>query len=145
MINQENRAPLLICLITCEREGVLKRTFLYQQGRFAKLGKAAASILEALPMLRKLLDETDSVNQLVESCKLYLSSGLFLTELEVLTYFNHHVTFPFLNAIENSSQQELLIMLPKLYKDLCNKDMNTLNNYVVNMHHVTINSLHNVT
>ena len=31
----------------CEREGAIKRIFLYQQRRFAKLGKAAASILNA--------------------------------------------------------------------------------------------------
>ena len=31
----------------CEREGVTKRVFLYQQQRFAKLGKSAPAILEA--------------------------------------------------------------------------------------------------
>ena len=41
----------------CEREGVVKRIFLYQQRRFAKLGKVAASILQALDMLTMLLDE----------------------------------------------------------------------------------------
>ena len=33
--------------LICEREGCVKRMFLYQQRRFGKLGKAAAAILEA--------------------------------------------------------------------------------------------------
>ena len=51
-----------------EREGVVKRVFLYQQRRFAQLGKAAASLVEALPILRKVIDEADHTNQLIESC-----------------------------------------------------------------------------
>ena len=35
-----------------------KRIFLYQHFRFAKLGKAAASLLEAFPIIKKVLDET---------------------------------------------------------------------------------------
>ena len=36
----------------CERENVQKRVFLYQQRRFAKIGKAAACILEAKDCLK---------------------------------------------------------------------------------------------
>ena len=77
----------------CERDGLVKRIFLYQQRRFAKLGKAAASLVKALPTLQKVIDEADHTNQLIESCSLYLSSELFITELQALAYFNHHVTF----------------------------------------------------
>ena len=42
--------------LVCEREGCVKRMFLYKQRRFAKLGKAAAAILEAYPILQMLLD-----------------------------------------------------------------------------------------
>ena len=45
-----------------ELECVRKYIFLYQQCRFAKLGKAAASIAQAYPMLKLLLDETTSTN-----------------------------------------------------------------------------------
>ena len=86
----------------CEREGVVKRLFLYQQRRFAKLGKAAASVVDAYPILKLLLDEVQETNQLVEACKIYIESEIFLTELEVLAYFNHKVTFPFLHCVEKA-------------------------------------------
>ena len=119
----------------CEREGMSKRVFIYQQRRFAKLGKAAISILEAKDILQMLVDEVEGTNQLVESCKIYLSSELFVTELECLAYFNHYVTFPFLNSIETSSQTDLLVQLPALYKDLNNnKSVDTLKKFVVSIH-----------
>ena len=117
----------------CEREGVTKRIFLYQQRRFAKIGKAAACILEAKNILNMLLDEVQVTNQLVESCKIYLASELFITELECLAYFNHHVTFPFLNCVELSSQEELLDILPRLHQDLLVSNVGTLNKFVVSI------------
>ena len=125
----------------CEREGVTKRVFLYQQRRFAKLGKAAACILEAKNILMMLLDEVQVSNQLVESCRIYLSSELFITELEVLAYFNHYVTFPFLNCVEVSSQNDLVTILPKLHTDLKNQQTNTLSDYVVKIRGVATPTL----
>ena len=52
----------------CEREKVVKRLFLYQQRRFTKLGKSAASLLAAYPILQMVVDEVKETNQLVESC-----------------------------------------------------------------------------
>lgn len=75
---------------------VSKRISLYQQRRFAKLGKAWASLLKALLVLTKLLDETEGTNQLVEACRIHLASKIFLAELEVFAFFNH-VTFPTLH------------------------------------------------
>ena len=118
----------------CEREGVNKRVFLYQQRRFAKLGKAAQSVLQAKGILQMLVDEVDGTNQLVESCKIYLSSELFITELECLAYFNHYVTFPFLNCIETSNQADLLLLLPQLYIDLSNKNIDTLQRFIISIH-----------
>ena len=115
----------------CEREHVRKRIFLYQQRRFAKLGKSASSILDAKDILQMLLDEVDSTNQLTETCKIYLSSELFLTELECLSFFNYFVTFPFLNCVEVSSQSELLQIIPKLHNDLLQKKTDTLKKFVV--------------
>lgn len=60
-----------------------------------------------------LVDEVEGTTQLVESCKMYFSSELFVTELECLACFNHYVTFPFLNLIETSSQADLLVQLPE--------------------------------
>ena len=97
----------------CEQEKVSKRVFLYQQRRFAKLGKAPASILQARDILTMLLDEVDGTNQLVESCRIYNASELFITELKCLSFFNHNVTSPFLTCVESSSQEDLLEILPK--------------------------------
>ena len=109
----------------CELEGVPKCVFIYQQRQFAKLGKAAASILQSTDILSMLLDESDSTNQLVEGCKIYHSSELFITELERLASFNHFVTFPFLNCVEVSEQECLLNILPKLYSNLLQKKRQT--------------------
>ena len=78
----------------------------------------ALSILEAKDVLQMLVDEVEGTNQLVESCKIYLSSELFITELQCLAYFNHFVIFPFLNCVEMSTQDDFLFTLPKLHEDL---------------------------
>ena len=119
----------------CEREAVSKRVFLYQQRRFAKHGKAALSILEAKDLLQMLVDEVEGTNhQLVQSCKIYLSSELFIVELECLACFNHFVTFPFLNCVEMSSQADLLFTLAKIHKDLKAKRVDTLSKFIVSIH-----------
>lgn len=51
-----------------ERDGITERIFLYQQRRFAKLGKAARSVLQALDILQKVVDEAENFNQLTEAC-----------------------------------------------------------------------------
>ena len=122
----------------CEREGVVKSIFLYQQRRFAKLEKAAASLVEALPILRKVIAEADHTNILIESCSLYLSSELLITELQALAYFSYHVTFPFLLCMERSSQTELLKILPSLYNDLLLKKVDTLKAFQLDIRRINI-------
>ena len=127
----------------CEREGVVKQNnddciFLYQERRFAKLGKAASSIIEAYPILRMVLDETHTSNQLVEACQIYMGSELFYSELEALAYFNYTVTFPFLHFVEVSSQADLLEMIPKFYTDLLEKKTNTLQKFIVAIRQISI-------
>ena len=122
----------------CEREKVNKRLFLYQQRRFAKLGKSAASILESFSILQMVVDEVKESNQLVEACRIYLASEIFKTELEVLAYFNHHVTFPFLHCVEKSTQEDLLVILPQLYNDLRAGNIKTLHKFVIEMRHVPV-------
>ena len=63
--------------LMCEREGVQKHLFLYQQRRYAKLGKFAGALVEGYPMLIKLTDEINVMNQLAEACMLCLSSEFF--------------------------------------------------------------------
>ena len=78
-----------------------------------------------------LVNEVKGTNQIVESCMIYLSSELYTTELECLAYFNQYVTFLFLKV---SSQIQLLEVLPKLYSDLTDGKIDTLQNYVVSIH-----------
>ena len=68
-----------------------------------------------------LLDKVEATNQLVECCEIYLSTDLFITELECLVFFNHFVTFPFLKCVEVSNQDQLVEIFPKLYNDLLDK------------------------
>ena len=116
--------------IVCERERLVKHLYLCQQGRFGKI--CSFAIIDACSMLKILLDETPNINQLVETCKLYITSDLFNTELGRLAYFNNKVTFPFLIMGKNTSQSDLLITLPKLYTDL------TENNIVVKLSGIQI-------
>ena len=78
-----------------------------------------------------MVDEVVESNQLVEACKIYISIEIFLTQLEVLAYFTHHVTFPFLHLVEKSTQVQLLSTFPKLYNDLKEGKTNTLKDFVV--------------
>ena len=87
----------------CKREGVVKRIFLYQKDDLLSY----ASLVEAYPILKLLVDEVVESNQLVEACKIYISIEIFLTQLEVLAYFTHHVTFPFLYLVEKSTEVQL--------------------------------------
>ena len=131
-----SQSDLFDCI--CEKENVVKRIFLYQQRLFTKLVKAAASFLEAFPITKKDLDETYNNTSLIKACKLYIESQLFITELEVLAFFNHHVTYPFLNCIENCNQKDLLDILPTLYHDLINYSTDSLSKYKLTMQHINI-------
>ena len=114
---------------------------LYHERRFTKLGYSAASILQALPLLQSLLDETWKSNLLVEACKIYLGCEFFLTELQLLAYFTHKITLPFLNCVEKSSQTVLLQMLPKLHLDLLAGNTETLKDFSVAFRHVKVEEL----
>ena len=113
----------------------MKKNFLYQQHQLAL--RKTESLLQALPVLRKLLDETEATNQLV-ACRTYLANDTFSTELGVLTFFNHHVTFIFLNCTERSNQADLVKMLPKYYDELVSGQTDTLNEGLLHIHHINV-------
>ena len=121
-------------LTTYAKEKVLLNVFSCTN----KLGKSAASLVKAYPILKLLVDEVVESNQLAEACKIYISIEIFLTELEVLAYFTHHVTFPFLHLVEKSTQVQLLSTFPKLYTDLKEGKTNMLKDFVVDMRHVPV-------
>ena len=116
----------------------VKHLFLYQQRWFTKLGKFAASLHEANPILKMLVQKVTEINQLVEACKIYLASEIFKTELEGLAFFTHHVTFPFLHWVKKSTQDKLLVILPKLFKDLKDGKMDILSKFLVTMRQVPV-------
>ena len=53
--------------------------FFYRQRDFEKLGKAASSTLQILPILVQLFVKAETIN---------LATKIFITKLEVLVYFN---------------------------------------------------------
>ena len=77
-------------------------------------------------MICILLDETHLVNQHVEAARMYTHCDFFLTELKVIAYFSYHVTLPFLNFVEKSTQETLVETLPRLYENLKNNNCNTV-------------------
>ena len=92
-------------------------------------------------ILQMLVDEVKGINQLVEACRIYIASELFISELECLSNFNHHVIFPFLNCVETTSQANLLMLLPKLPLDLLEKNTETLKDFIASTHRLPIPTL----
>ena len=108
-----NQADLFDFVLQCENQ--VKHVSLYQECRFTKLGYSAASILDALPYLHMLLNESYLTNQHIEIVRMFLDSEFFITKLSVSAIFMHKVNLPLLTFVEISSQEELLRVFPKLY------------------------------
>ena len=108
-----NQADLFDFIL--QRENQVKRISLYQERRFTKIGYSTASILDALPYLRMLLNESYLTNQHIEIVRMFLDSEFFITKLSVSAIFMHKVSLPLLTFVEISSQEELLRVFPKLY------------------------------
>ena len=137
--NSTNQADLFDFIL--QRENQIKHIAMYYERRFTKLGYSAASILQALPYLQMLLNESHLSNQHIEIVKMFLDSEFLITELQVLAYFTHTITLPFLYFVEVNSIEDLLKMFPVLHNDLklCNVD--TLIDYRVHYPHVKVNEL----
>ena len=69
---------------------------------------------------------------------MYISSELFITKFECLAFFNYHVTFPFLHCIEMSNQVDLCRILPQLYQNIVDNKIDTLPNFAVKMHGISV-------
>ena len=115
----------------CIEQGWDKKLTLYKERRFCKLGSCANSIIQALPILEQLLEETPADNLLAQACHIYLKCEVFISELRLLAYFNYHVVFPFLHAVEKSTTPDLKKLLPKLHSDLRENKIDTLKKFVV--------------
>ena len=89
-----NQAGLFYFIL--QRENQVKRISLYQERRFTKLGYSAASILDTLPYLRMLLNESHLTNQHIKIVRMFLDSEFFITELSVSAFFMHKVSLAYL-------------------------------------------------
>ena len=105
-----NQANLFDYIV--QREGQVKHMAMYYERKFTKLGYSAASILQSLPYLRMLLN--------------------------LLAYFTHVVTLPFLYFVEVNSQNGLLEMFPRFFNDLKRGTIDTLKEYRVKCPHVQV-------
>ena len=133
-----NQADLFDFIL--EREKKVKHMALYKERCFTKLGYSCASILDALPFLQMLLNETHLSNQHVEMVRMFLDSDFFLIELQVLSFFTYKISLTLLNAVEVSTQEELRKIFPQLYDDLARGSMNTVDKYTVQHRHLVVES-----
>ena len=131
-----NQADLFDYIL--QREGQVKHIAMYYYCRFTKLGYSAASILQSLPYLYMLLNESHLSNQHIEIVRMSLDSEFLITELQVLAHFTHCVTLPFLYFVEVNSQEKLVEMFPRLFNDLKSGTLDTLKEYQVKYLHVQV-------
>ena len=131
-----NQADLFDYIL--QREGQVKHIAMYYERRFTKLGYSAASILQSLPYLRIVINESHLSNQHIEIVRMFLDSEFLITELQVFAYFTHVVTSPFLYFVEVNSQEELLEMFPHLFNDLKCRAVDTLKEYRVEYPHIQV-------
>ena len=106
-----------------EQEGLTKLISLYKERQFTKLGYSAASVLQALPQITKLLMETGKSNLLIEACKLYVNCELFITEVH-----------SYLTVSENIKKLLIECVLKKLKVLSCNMAWNMVMELVSFLH-----------
>ena len=120
------------------RENKIKHISLCQERRSTKLGYSCTSILDVLPYIRMVLNETHLNNQHVEIMRGLLDTEFLLSELHTLAYFTYKVTLPLLNVVETGTQDDLCKIFPQLHKDLQNGLLDTLSSYMVEYRHIII-------
>ena len=97
-----------------EEDVVHKSYSLYKESRFTKLGYTAGAIYECLPQFKKLLERTHLNNLLVKACRLYFECEFAVAALKALSNFTYNVTMPYLNAVQQIDQNELIKILATL-------------------------------
>ena len=73
---------------------------LYKERRFCKLDSCFNAIIQALPILEQFLEEAPTDNLLAQGSRIYLKCEVFILELILLAYFNHHVVSLSLHTVE---------------------------------------------
>ena len=118
----------------CDRQGHKRKLTLYKERRFGKLGSCAAALLQALPLLTELLDESPANNLLAQAARIYVRCDIIITELRMLAYFGQQVVMPFLNCIEKVNGEQLMQIQKKMHQDLLRGDSSTLKPYTLAFH-----------
>ena len=124
-----------------EEEGLTKSLSLYIERRWTKTGYTAGALVECIPILKKILNETTLNNMLVQACRLYLECDFIVAAMRALANFTYFVTMPYLNLVEKSDQNKLCVILPELYKGLSEGNQDTLKEYHVEWTHVKMKKL----
>ena len=126
--NSTNEADLFDFIL--QRENKVNCIEMYYERVFTKLGYSAASISPCSHLS----------NQHIEIVRMFLDSELLMTELQVLAYFTHTITLPFLYFIEvySNSNDGLLEMFPRLLNDLKVGRLDSLEEYRIEYPHVKV-------
>ena len=77
-----------------------KRFSMFKERRFALLGYTAAAQIHHFQDFMNTLTNTNSCNQLVQVCKLYLQVDYVTIALKCITWFTYEITLPCLNMCE---------------------------------------------
>ena len=113
----------------CLENEVTKKLKLYKERRFCKVGSCAAALLQAMPLLSKLLDNSTKNNLLAQASRIFIKCDIFITELRMMAYFGQHLTMPFLNCIERVDAHELMQLQKQMHQDLLISNSTTLQKY----------------
>ena len=101
LVKLTNQANLFDCIV--QRKGQAKHIPMYYKRRFTKLGYSAASILQSLPYLHMLLNESHLSNQHIEILWMFLDLEFLITNSRCL-----HISHTFLFAIFVLCRSEFL-------------------------------------
>ena len=93
---------LIFFILFCKGRIKKSTISLYQERRFTKRGYTVASILDVMPYLQMLVNESHLANQHIETACMFLDCEFLITNLFALAYFTHPISLPLLNFVEIS-------------------------------------------
>lgn len=118
----------------CKAVGKSKKIGLYHQRRFVNMGYNAGTVVHHKAEFISLLDKYGHKNQLTRACTLYIKCDFILESLAALSRMVERVSLPFLELCQKTNYSVLLDVLPRLFFDLKNNNLETLKDFFVNFH-----------
>lgn len=116
-------------LDVCDQNDKNKKIGLYKQRRFTKLGFCAGAIVHHVTEFQTLLKKFHS-NLHSQACKLYIETPFIIDSMIALSKITELVTLPYLDMVQNTNNSFLIKILPQLYNDLQNHNLNTLSAFL---------------